>query len=149
MATRATGRGRGGNRQRVVRVTRPADPGEPPKGDLEAKWWAAIWGAGREWLPQSSVPLVRMTAEALAERDRLRAWLASQPVTARWYETGFGQINPHPAVTQLRSLEAQLLAWFGTMGFTPQAFAAMKLGEDETAQAFDDLRQLREAKRAG
>jgi hypothetical protein len=84
-----------------------------------------------------------LVAETLAERDRLREFLAGQPIEGRWVKLESGRLFTHPAVTQLRELDVIAASWLGTLGFTPQSRAQLKLDQDEAAKAMTALRELR------
>lgn len=149
MPRTVTGAGRGGN---GVTLPRPRNPVQRapklPEGDWK-RWERLILERGAGWLAETDAPLVRQTARALARRDLLGRWLDDVGPTAWWTELESGRTFPHAAWSVMGQLEAQVTSWLGLLGFTPQDRARMKLDQDDAAAAVDELRKLREAKRAG
>lgn len=130
-----------------------ADADVPPApatlGDEGLAVWHRIWTAGRTWLAVEVDPLlIRRVCEAWDEGARLREYLDQGGLPARWYETPAGQVVTHPAVTQLRAIDAQVTTWLSMLGFTPSDRARLGLAEVRTKDPLDELAARRGGPRA-
>lgn len=124
---------------------------EPPESleDEGREVWRIVWSGARSWMAPGTDPLVvRQLCEAWDERARLRTYLDQAGTAGRWYETNAGQTVTHPAVTQLRQLDAQITSALSACGLTPSDRSRLGLAEVRVADPMDDLTQRREARRA-
>jgi P27 family predicted phage terminase small subunit len=79
--------------------------------------WRRLWTAGRAWLsPDGDLGVLTRLAQAYDEREELRAIIDKD---GRFATGSMGQLTSHPAVDQLRALEAQMTRWEALCGFTP------------------------------
>jgi P27 family predicted phage terminase small subunit len=120
-----------------------------PEGydEVAASAWLEIWDAGRRHLSEKHDRLlIDRLCKKLMLIHQLEDWL-SEDVSRRWYTTANGQTVTHPAVKQLEQADAQVTAWLSMLGFSPSDRARLGLAEVRIADALDEFRKRKEAKR--
>ena len=96
-------------------------------------FWGSVWACN--WISQKSdYYLVLLTAEAISERETLRALVALEPENFR-------------ARSGLRELERQIVSQLALLGFTPSDRARLGLAEVKKESKLEELLR-RKAERA-
>lgn len=125
-------------------------PPQPPihLGPEGRAVWEKIWEAGSRWLSQESdVDIVAMLAAAFDERAQLADFMSEAGEAGRWYRNDSSRLFPHPAVRQLRDLDAQITAWLSMIGFTSSDRAKLGLTQARAAGELDAFRACAAARR--
>ena len=106
----------------ALRLVPDAAAPAPPPGLRKAgkDAWARLWWLNgranpKPFLESDAALLVRL-CQAYDERDELRRVIRKE---GRFSTGSTGQIVSHPAVDQLRTLEALITRWEGLCGLTP------------------------------
>lgn len=112
------------------RAGAPAVPIPPVPRGLAAAGraaWRRLWRVGHAWLSwDADLALLTRLCEGYDERATLQAEIAASGRTTTGSQ---GQLVSHPAVTQLRALEALLTRWEALCGFTPADRSRLGLSE--------------------
>jgi len=127
----------------ALAVVKFDDVPNPPStfGRVALEAWDRVWRSGRRWMHDDQDRIiVERLCRRLDEIALLESWLG-EDVTRRWYETGSGQIKPHPAVAQIKEADVQITAWLSMLGFSPSDRARLGLAEIRVANELDEYRQ--------
>jgi P27 family predicted phage terminase small subunit len=118
-------------------------PPEPP-ADLRAAGkdtWERIWRfAGccpQPWIGPTDYDLVALIARGMDERAWLVDCVENEGAT---FTTDKGYVGVHPALSELRKLDAQLTTWLGLGGLTPSDRSRLGFAEVKRASKLADLR---------
>lgn len=87
--------------------------------------------------------MVRL-CEAIDEREVLKEEIK---IHGRYSKGSMGQVVTHPAVDQLRTLEALITRWESLCGFTPSDRSRLGMAEVKRMSQLDELRAKRDAAR--
>ena len=111
----------------LVSLLEPLQAPREPLGLSEqaVAFWGSVWGCN--WISQKTdYYLVLLTAEAISERETLRALVALEPENFR-------------ARSGLRELERQLVSQLALLGFTPSDRARLGLAEVKKESKLEEL----------
>lgn len=99
--------------------------------------WRRIWQQA-PWLAASDGELLRLLCSTLDERTALLGDLRRE---GRTFVTDKGYRASHPALTELRKLDAQLTTWFGLLGLTASDRTRLGLAEVRRVSKLEELRE--------
>jgi P27 family predicted phage terminase small subunit len=108
--------------------------------------WERLWSVGAAWLsPTTDLEIVTRLCQAYDERAYLRGVVALQG----YFTAGsMGQTVVHPAVKEVRALEAAILAMEARCGFTPSDRSRLGMAEVQRVSKLDEILQRRQARAA-
>ena len=107
-----------------------------PLGQAGLALWKRVWASGALWLARDVDPdVVLVMCEQIDERQALRAQVIRD---GDWRER-----------TQLRNLDAQILATLGSLGFNPAERARMNVAEVAKPTRLEGLLAERQQSRRG
>jgi P27 family predicted phage terminase small subunit len=107
--------------------------------------WNRLWAAGQNWLsPVTDIDVLTRLCEAHDERAHLKGVLDEDGPFATSQK---GAAVSHPAVAQLRALEALMTTWESLCGFTPADRGRLGSAEVKTADTLDRILSRRRAGR--
>jgi len=122
-------------------VTLAAAAAIPPApsslGDAGRRVWDRLWTAGQAWLSLSTdADVLTRLCEAHDERDAIRDQIAQDGLMVLG---SMGQSRPHPLLSHVRALEAQMTRWEIECGFTPAARSKLGYAEVKRVSKIDEL----------
>lgn len=120
-------------------ATVPVAPGS--LGDAGRRAWDRLWTAGQAWLSLSTdADVLTRLCEAHDERDAIRDQIAQDGLMVLGSQ---GQSRPHPLLSHVRALEAQMTRWEIECGFTPAARSKLGYAEVKRVSKMDELLERR------
>lgn len=142
---RSPGRDAGGRKlpEPVVVLSEAIGAPRPPATLKESgrAEWQRLWTAGRSWL-SADVDLLIM--ERLCENHDLRAAMLAQVERDGLTVDGYkGQPRPHPLLSHVRAVEAEMRKLEIECGFTPAARSKLGYAEVRRVSKLDELAQRR------
>lgn len=113
----------------------PSTPRALKRAGKEA--WVRLWQAGASWLSaEGDLGIVTRLCEAYDEREELRKIIKAEGRTS----TGsMGQLVTHPAVDQVRQLEALMTRYEQLCAMTPADRSRLGLSEVQRVSKLDDF----------
>lgn len=111
----------------LVELSNPSQEPEPSSelGDQGRAFWQVAWST--PWLShKTDYWLVQLTAQALDEREQVRAALAEEP-------------SDRKLRTTLRELDKQVINSYSLMGFTPSDRSRLGVAEVKKESKLDEL----------
>lgn len=119
-------------------------PRAPRRLDVNGRRaWRAIWAGARSWLsPQLDAIAVESAAWDYQLACKLRDDLSSGEIP-KWTSNEAGRLFAHPAVAQLASLEARIVAWSAQLGLNPSDRARLGLAQVRVQDEDDELTRRR------
>ncbi|MBG6140235.1 phage terminase small subunit P27 family [Longispora fulva] len=116
---------------------------DPPAtlGEIGAAVWERLWTAGQGWLSLTTdLDVLTRLAEAHDERQAMREQIAADGYMVAGSQ---GQPRPHPLLTHLRALEAQMTRWESLCGFTPADRSRLGYAEVKKVSLLDEMANRR------
>jgi len=111
----------------LVSLLEPLQAPREPLGLSEqaVAFWGSVWGCN--WIShKSDYYLVLLTAEAISEREALRALVAREPENSK-------------ARSGLRELERQIISQLALLGFSPSDRARLGVAEVKKESKLEEL----------
>jgi hypothetical protein len=111
----------------LVSLLEPLQAPREPLGLSEqaVAFWGSVWGCN--WIShKSDYYLVLLTAEAISEREALRALVAREPENSK-------------ARSGLRELERQIISQLALLGFSPSDRARLGIAEVKKESKLEEL----------
>lgn len=127
----------------VVVLAASNDPPKPPEslGANGLSAWDRLWTAGQAWLSTSTdLDILTRLCEAHDERDAMRDQLAQDGYMVIGSRD---QVRPHPLLTHIRALEAQMTQWETLLGFNPAARSKLGYAEVKRVSKLDEMMSRR------
>ena len=138
---RSPGRDAGGRRlpEKVVGLAAAAGAPDPPESLKPAgrAEWERLWTAGRAWLsPEFDLLIMRRLCESHDARAEMLAQVERDGFTVEGYK---GQPRPHPLLSHIRGIEAEMRRMEIECGFTPAARSKLGYAEVKRVSKIDEL----------
>jgi P27 family predicted phage terminase small subunit len=108
--------------------------------------WRSIWSGAKSWLSPELDPIaVESLAYDYQRLCDLRDKISSGDIP-QWTSNEAGRLFAHPAIAQVASLEARVMAWSAQLGLSPSDRARLGLSQVRVRDADDEVSERSKAR---
>lgn len=120
----------------------PPAPGS--LGEAGRSAWDRLWTAGQAWLSMTTdLDVLTRLCEGHDEREAMRDQIGQDGFMVLGSQ---GQVRPHPLLSHVRALEAQMTRWEIECGFSPASRSKLGYAEVKRVSKMDELMTRRRRK---